>query len=84
MMKPTTIAAQQQTFKGKVLTDVSLGYKLTKEFRVSVGANNVLDVYPDKYTNPANTSSNQFIYSRATTQFGYNGRYVFGRLELTL
>jgi iron complex outermembrane receptor protein len=82
--EPTNVPAQEQTFKGRVLTDVSISYKLTKELRLTVGSNNVLDIYPDKYTNPANTSSSQFIYSRATTQFGYNGRYVFGRLELNL
>ena len=82
--EPTNTPANAQTFTGKVLTDVSVGYKLTKAVRLTVGANNVLDVYPDKYTNPANTANNQFIYSRAVTQFGFNGRYVFGRVELTL
>jgi len=41
-------------------------------------------VYPDKVADPGNTGSNQFIFSRRATQFGYNGRYLFGRLELTL
>ncbi|HEX8278074.1 MAG TPA: TonB-dependent receptor, partial [Segetibacter sp.] len=82
--EPTVTTALLQTFRAKVITDLSFGYKLTKEFRVTVGANNLLDVYPDKYENPINTAGNQFIYSRSVTQFGYNGRYVFGRLELTL
>ena len=81
---PTNNPALGQTFRAKIITDFSTGYKLTKEFRVSVGVNNLLDVYPDSYNNPANTSANQFIYSRSVTQFGFNGRYVFGRLELSL
>jgi len=31
-----------------------------------------------------NTSNGRFLYSRAVPQFGYNGRYVFGKLTFTL
>ncbi|NEU09240.1 TonB-dependent receptor [Flavihumibacter sp. R14] len=31
-----------------------------------------------------NTSNGRFMYSRAVPQFGYNGRYVFGKLTFTL
>lgn len=31
-----------------------------------------------------NTSNGRFIYSRAVPQFGYNGRYVFGKLTYSL
>lgn len=82
--EPTATVANQQTFPGKVITDLALGYKLAKGFKLTIGANNLLDVYPDVYSNAANTGGNQFIYSRRVTQFGYNGRYVFGRLELNL
>jgi iron complex outermembrane receptor protein len=73
-----------QTYSAKVVTDAAIGYKLTKAFKVSVGANNVFDVYPDLVANPANTTNNQFRYSRRATQFGYNGRFLFARLELSL
>ncbi|SFD64206.1 iron complex outermembrane recepter protein [Chitinophaga sp. CF118] len=73
-----------QTYSAKVVTDAAIGYKLTKEFKISVGANNVFDVYPDLVSNPANTTNNQFRYSRRATQFGYNGRFLFARLELNL
>jgi iron complex outermembrane receptor protein len=73
-----------QTFGAKVVTDAAAGYKLTKAFKVSLGANNVFDVYPDLVSNPANTTNNQFRYSRRATQFGYNGRFLFARLELSL
>jgi len=73
-----------QTFDPKVVTDVSVGYKFTKGVKLSVGSNNVFDIYPDKVANPANTTNNQFIYSRRATQFGYNGRFLFARLELNL
>ncbi|QHS59877.1 TonB-dependent receptor [Chitinophaga agri] len=73
-----------QTFSAKVVTDVAVGYKLTPALKLSAGSNNVLDVYPDLVTNPANTTNNQFRYSRRATQFGYNGRFLFARLELNL
>jgi len=80
----TNDPAFYQTYGGKVITDVAAGYRLCKEVKISIGANNVLDVYPDLVKNPANTTNNQFRYSRRTTQFGYNGRFLFARIELNL
>lgn len=74
----------QQTYDGNVITDLSMGYKFTRSLRLSIGSNNILDVYPEKVSNPANTTNGQFIYSRRVTQFGYNGRFVFARAELNL
>jgi iron complex outermembrane receptor protein len=78
----TTTVAYLQTFDPRVITDISVGYKIWKELRISVGSNNLFDVYPEAVADPGNTTSNQFIYSRRATQFGFNGRYVYGRLEL--
>jgi iron complex outermembrane receptor protein len=80
----TNIAATQQVYDSKLITDLSIGYKLTKSLRLSVGANNLFDVYPEKTADVPTTGGNQFIYSRRATQFGYNGRYLFGRIELSL
>ncbi len=80
----TNVAATQQVYDSKVITDLSVGYRFAKSLRLTVGANNLLDVYPDKTTDVATTGGNQFIYSRRATQFGYNGRFIFGRLEFTL
>ena len=66
----TNVVAAQQVYGSKIITDVSLGYKLTNNIRVSVGSNNLLDVYPDETLDPATRTSNQFIYSRRATQFG--------------
>ena len=78
----TTTAAFMQTYDAKVITDASVGYQFTKVIRLAVGANNLLDVYPEMVANPGNTGSNQFIFSRRATQFGYNGRFLFARAEL--
>lgn len=84
VQEATNTPATQQVYGAKVITDASVGYKFAKNLRLTVGSNNVFDVYPDKTADVATTGGNQFIYSRRATQFGYNGRYIFGRLEITL
>jgi iron complex outermembrane receptor protein len=80
----TTTVAYQQTFDPRIITEISLGYKISKSIRASVGSNNIFDIYPEKVADPGNTTANQFIYSRRATQFGYNGRYIYGRFEISL
>ena len=46
-----------------IVTDLSVGHNFSDAFRVTVGANNLLDVYPDELPTYL-TSSNQFVYSR--------------------
>jgi iron complex outermembrane recepter protein len=69
-----------QTFAGKMITDLSLGYDLTKNLNLTVGANNLLNVYPDENID-AFRSSNRFVYSRRVSQFGANGGFYFARLN---
>jgi iron complex outermembrane receptor protein len=74
---------QDEDLGAKTLFDVDLGYQFTKNFHVTVGADNVLDTYPDQQKAPGNISSGRFIYSRAVSQFGQNGGFYYGKLELT-
>jgi iron complex outermembrane receptor protein len=37
-----------QELGGKVITDLTIGYKLSKSLRLSTGTNNLFDIYPDK------------------------------------
>jgi iron complex outermembrane receptor protein len=78
------IESLDQTFSAKMITDLSFSYAFNKTVTVNVGANNLFDVYPDKQTHYNNTSSGRFTYSRSVSQFGYNGRYVFGKVTLNL
>lgn len=68
---------------GKVLTDFSVGYKLSKRLQMTIGSNNLFDIYPDERPEEL-TTGGQFVYSRRVAQFGTNGRYVFARLNLEL
>ncbi|SEN30735.1 iron complex outermembrane recepter protein [bacterium A37T11] len=79
----TNVVADEQTFGGKVITDLSVNYGITKNLSLTLGANNLLDIYPDE-TIGGNRGAGYFIYSRTSQQFGTNGRYLFTRLALTL
>ena len=97
------IAVEHPRYDGRTITDFSVGYAISKSFRVTVGANNIFDLYPDRnlktqtaanplpgggYATTASTidlsNSNQFEYSRNVSQFGFNGRFIFARLNITL
>ena len=72
---------EHQTINDKVVTDLSLAYQFTNNVGLTLGVNNLFDLYPTKNVK-ASTNNDQFIYSRSTSQFGQNGRYVFARLNL--
>lgn len=79
----TNTVANQQVFSGKVITDLSAGYFLTPQINLTIGANNLLDIYPDENIE-ANQGAGQFLYSRRSQQFGFMGRFAFARLVFTL
>lgn len=76
-------SASPVTYGEKIVTDLSIAYTLDDNLTLTVGANNLLDVYPDEVPTASNYGD-QFIFSRRTSQFGFNGRYVFGRLTFKL
>jgi iron complex outermembrane receptor protein len=66
-----------ETFSAKILTDVSLSYSLKKWMGLTLGANNVFNVYPDRLKNYDNTSQGIWIYSPEASPFAFNGGYYF-------
>jgi len=79
----TNTLANQQEFSGKVVTDLTFTYAATDNLKITVGSNNILDVYPDENI-AANRSSGRFVYSRRSQQFGFMGRFLFARLSFSL
>eukprot|EP00903_Cladosiphon_okamuranus_P000439 g437.t1 len=67
----------------KIVTDLSLGYEVGENLNLTVGANNLLDVYPDE-ADPSFRSDGRFVYSRRSPQFSYGGRYLFARVAFVL
>jgi len=85
----TTNVDRQQVFGTKVVTDLSLGYKFSESTTITIGANNLLDVYPDRAAQELadggnNRSGGRFDWSRRAQQFGVGGRFLFARLSFTL
>ena len=67
---------KDQTFTGKVLTDVSLGYKFSDVISANIIVNNVFDVYPDELDpkgDPGTNLGGRLKYPWEVNQFGFNG-----------
>lgn len=89
----TTNVDRQQVFGSKVVTDLSVGYELADHLTITVGANNLLDIYPDRAAQDLepgiegdqnNRSGGRFDWSRRAQQFGIGGRYLFARVTFGL
>ncbi len=78
-----TTVSNDAVYGGKLITDLTFTKSIGENLKIIVGANNLLDVYPDE-NRAGGTSGDQFVYSRRTSQFGYSGRFLFARLKLSL
>jgi iron complex outermembrane receptor protein len=84
-------SAPDQTFGAKWITDVSATVRPIPRVSLSIGADNLLDVYPDENSDRATSSAAAsgnanfgiFPYSQFSP-FGFNGRYVYARVTLGL
>ncbi|MGH7701532.1 MAG: TonB-dependent receptor [Gemmatimonadales bacterium] len=72
----------EDQFGAKTLVDAEIGYRFN-QVNLSVGARNLFDTYPDKAKAEFNNNDNTFPWA-AASPFGYNGRYIYTRLEATL
>jgi iron complex outermembrane receptor protein len=79
---PSGTVDREQVLSGKWTTDMEYSWQANSQVRVSVGMNNVFDVYPDK-TIKRNSFNGIFQHS-GYSPFGFNGRYVYTRLDMTL
>jgi iron complex outermembrane receptor protein len=69
-----------QTYGAKALFDVEAGYRIADQVEISVGARNVFDTYPDR---PSLDNSFGIFIWPAASPFGYNGRFLYTRVELS-
>ncbi|HEV7992827.1 MAG TPA: TonB-dependent receptor [Gemmatimonadaceae bacterium] len=82
-----------QTFSPKWVTDLSASYAL-RQYQLSIGADNVFDIYPDRNSNNGNIAtlatenggtSNFGIFPYAgISPFGFNGRFVYAKVTVGL
>ncbi|QNU15608.1 TonB-dependent receptor [Thermomonas sp. XSG] len=73
-----TNPAQDQTYGGKWTLDLSVNFRPNQHWVATLGADNALDEYPDRNTY-ANSTFGMFPYS-LYSPFGFNGRYVYGKV----
>ncbi len=69
-------ASLDQTFAGKVITDIILGYDVTDDVRVNATVNNVFNVYPDAIETGGDVVTDlggRFKWPWEVNQFGFNG-----------
>jgi iron complex outermembrane receptor protein len=72
-----------QTFGARWITDLDVGYRLRGGLTASVGANNLLGVYPEQNfrspTGADNSNAGIFPYNQVSP-FGFNGTFYYVRL----
>ncbi|MDQ3243117.1 MAG: TonB-dependent receptor [Gemmatimonadota bacterium] len=71
--------AQDQTFDAQWVADAALSYKL-RGLNLTVGANNILDSYPDTVITPLQTRGIYMFSGQSPA--GFNGRYGYVRVGI--
>jgi iron complex outermembrane receptor protein len=83
---PIDDEAYDQTFGGKVLTDLIVNYNFNKQFSVFVAFNNLLNVYPDEIDTQGDFVTDlggRFKYPWEVNQFGFNGTVINGGISFS-
>lgn len=71
-----------QLYSAKFITDLEFSHKLSTNATFAFGANNLLDVYPDR-TLQRNSNNGIFQFS-GQSPFGFDGRYLYSRLSVRI
>jgi iron complex outermembrane receptor protein len=83
--EPSTVQALDAHFTAKWITDLDISYQINAHVRLAAGANNLLNVYPDRQ--PAAIVNSLATDSVLTSAVGYsaagyglptNGNYIYG------
>lgn len=72
------ITAATDTYSAKMVTDLTLGFMLSKSLKLSIGGNNIFNIYPDQQDDWVEAGG----YWDAV-QMGFNGAYYYTRLAFT-
>lgn len=70
--------ANDQTYGAIWVVDASVAYRPNTQWTLTLGADNLLDQYPDR-TIAANNQAGQFPYASQSPS-GFNGAYLYGRI----
>jgi len=72
----------EQVLSAQWTVDMEYSFQVNSQLRMSFGANNLLDQYPDK-TVKINSFNGIFQHS-GYSPFGFSGRYIYTRLDMSL
>ena len=79
---PSGTEEREQVLSSKWTVDAEYSMQLNSQARLSLGVNNMFDVYPDK-TIKRNSFNGIFQHS-GYSPFGFNGRYLYARMDMSL
>jgi iron complex outermembrane receptor protein len=77
----STTAGYDVKFSGKWVTDLDVGYGITDAVKLSVGAYNLFDVYPDRRGIVSQDGSGQY---GSFAPFGISGGFYYARLNVNI
>ena len=84
VVDPSTDTDLNEVLDAKWITDLDVGYQLTADIKLSVGANNLFDQYPqDTLSNVRQSDFNQIFPYSPFSAYGTDGRFVYGRATYT-
>lgn len=81
-VRNSATATRDQTYDAKWVLDASASYKPSDNWTLTLGADNLLDEYPDRTVDLQNSTWGMLPYSNYSP-FGFNGAYVYGRIRYT-
>ena len=71
-------AGLNNVYDPKIVTDLTVGFQLIKQLKLSVGSNNLFNVYPTKQDESGNTEAGGYWDA---VQMGFSGTYYYTRLS---
>lgn len=70
-------ADEDDVYNPKLVTDLTFGYQFTKSLKLSIGSNNLFNIYPTKQDEQGNTEAGGYWDA---VQMGFSGAYYYARL----
>jgi iron complex outermembrane receptor protein len=73
----------------KIITDLSVGFKITETAKVVIGANNIFDIYPDANLGPQTAIRPRLVsgaidYTPSTIDLSNANQFAYSRTPLNL
>ena len=81
-VRNSATAARDQTYDASWVLDASASFKPSENWKLTLGADNLLDQYPDRTADLQNSTWGMLPYSNYSP-YGFNGAYVYGRISYT-